>query len=162
MDTATRAGAHCADSTIFIDRAVGLATYRADALDAAASLLNYVMPSSYTGAVSPTATAVCQIIAEFRLELALAASARRQNFAAVDAALDEWDRELERTADAASAVETARALRELHGRRWQRRLPETAARLGRVVWLDVIDVEDDPVALDAALERHYPTKAWAA
>ena len=156
MTTSTRYGADSTSSeSIFLDRARGLTTFRADHLDAAASLLDYVLPSGYTGGISPTATAVCEILAEFRLELALAASLRRDNFAAADAVLDAFDAELDRTADAASAVATARALRGLYGPRWERRLPETARRLEQFFFLDILDAEDDPVALDAALTRHY-------
>jgi hypothetical protein len=163
VTTSTRYGADSTSSeSIFLDRARGLITFRTAHLDAAASLLAYVLPSSYTGGVSPTATAVCEILAEFRLELALAASLRRDNFAAADAVLDAFDAELDRTADAASAVATARALRTLYGPRWERRLPETARRLGSLIWLDVINNEDDHGELAKVLDRHYPTKAVAA
>jgi predicted secreted protein len=113
------------------------------------------LPSSFTGAASPTATAVCQIVGELRLELSLAASLRRHDFPAAESSQAAFDAELARTADALAAVETGRALRSLHGPDWRRLLPETARRLEPLVWLDILDAEDDPVRLAAALDRHY-------
>ncbi|MFI5258313.1 MAG: hypothetical protein ACHQ01_01700 [Candidatus Limnocylindrales bacterium] len=104
----------------------------------------------------------CEILQVVRFELASALEWRRGNMAAVDAARAEWDRELDHVRDSAEAVERARLLRGLYGDTWAEGLPETAERLGRLVWLDVLDAEDDPDALAGALDRHYPDRIEAA
>ncbi len=113
--------------------------------------LGVCLASSRTGIASD----VTSILGAVRFELAEALVWRQTNMTGADAAAVAWDHELDRVANAAAAVEQARVLRTLHGDAWKRRLPETARRLGSLIWLDVIDNEDDPVALAKALDRHY-------
>ena len=54
------------------------------------------------------------------------------------------------------ALMTVAAITFLFGPEWARELPDTARRLGQVVHLDILKAEHDPVALAAALDRHYP------
>jgi hypothetical protein len=125
------------------------------------------------------------IFGAIRSDLREALTWRAENFAAADAAREQFDRELQHTAAAAEAVATVRDLRAAFGDEWATLilkptygdelnedlaadgLPEwawpdlcqTAERLRRLVYLDIIAAENDPVALAAALDRHYPERA---
>jgi len=60
-----------------------------------------------------------------------------------------------RWAAVVDACETARACRDFYGPSWAEELPTTAERLGRLIHLDILDAERDPLALAAALDRVY-------
>jgi cyclopropane fatty-acyl-phospholipid synthase-like methyltransferase len=140
---------------------LGLEGFRADHIDAARDLLDYTLPRHFEGATSPTATAVCQIVAELRFQLTLASDLRRHDHPDADAAREAFDRDLADQEHRAEAVATAQALRELYGPNWEHLLPATAERLQSLCWLDILRRQDDPAALSEALDFHYPERVAA-
>jgi len=86
---------------------------------------------------------------------------RIANMAAEDAAIRARQAELSHGEDVVAAIEVVRALVAYAGPRWRLSFPETYARVGSLVWTDILtgDALGDRVALARALERHYPTPA---
>jgi len=88
---------------------------------------------------------------------------RVDNMAGADEAIQRHEAELQSTAEAAEALEAARACIRFYGASWRHALPATAWRSRRLVHLDIIEAESDPAALAGALERHYgPERAQVA
>lgn len=104
---------------------------------------------------------VAMIFEAVASELRQAHRWRLANLAGADAAIEAHVRDLAHAGEAAEAVEIVRSCLRSCGRRWQLDLPETAARLSRFVWFDVLAAEHDPVALAAVLARRYPERLSA-
>jgi hypothetical protein len=100
-----------------------------------------------------------EILRAVRAELTAALEWRRDIMARADATRAAWDRGLDHVAESAEAVATVRACRDAFGPGWRHVLPATAWRARRFVHLDILAAENDPAALAAALERHYPRAA---